>query len=329
MKNINILDCTLRDGGYYNEWYFSEAFINDYLKFISLSGIEFVELGFSQFKKNKTKGYCYNVDNILINKLKIPQNLKIGLMINASDIIKNIDTSKAFKKFLLNKKKISLIRIACHFYEVNKIIPILKVLKKVKIKIAINLMQISEQKTIYISKTLKKISKEKVDIFYFADSLGCMFPKQVKEIIHLIKKNSKAQIGFHAHDNSAKAKSNTLTAIANGSDWIDVTVLGMGRGAGNAKTEDFIKRNKLQFINKLKKKRFFNLKNKYKWGYNKYYHLSAKYKIHPTYIQQILKISKITDKKIMNLIKGLKGKNSNYFNSKRLNTVLLENSIKI
>ena len=41
MKNINILDCTLRDGGYYNEWYFSESFINDYLKFISLSGIEF------------------------------------------------------------------------------------------------------------------------------------------------------------------------------------------------------------------------------------------------------------------------------------------------
>ena len=46
MKKINILDCTLRDGGYYNNWNFSKVLVNDYLKTISLSGIKYVELGF-------------------------------------------------------------------------------------------------------------------------------------------------------------------------------------------------------------------------------------------------------------------------------------------
>ena len=34
MKNnkINLLDCTLRDGGYYNNWFFTKELINEYLK---------------------------------------------------------------------------------------------------------------------------------------------------------------------------------------------------------------------------------------------------------------------------------------------------------
>ena len=82
MKKFNILDCTLRDGGYYNNWNFSKEFINDYLKSIYNSGINFVEIGFSQIKKQKFKGNCYDVNNKLITKLKIPKNLKIGIMVS-------------------------------------------------------------------------------------------------------------------------------------------------------------------------------------------------------------------------------------------------------
>ena len=46
MKKINILDCTLRDGGYYNNWDFSKDLVNDYLKAISESGIKNIEIGF-------------------------------------------------------------------------------------------------------------------------------------------------------------------------------------------------------------------------------------------------------------------------------------------
>ena len=61
MKNLTILDCTLRDGGYYNDWNFSKDFINEYLKTIYKSGIKFVELGFSQIKKNRSNLYIKHV----------------------------------------------------------------------------------------------------------------------------------------------------------------------------------------------------------------------------------------------------------------------------
>jgi 4-hydroxy 2-oxovalerate aldolase len=322
MKNLTVLDCTLRDGGYYNDWHFSKDFINDYLKTIYNSGIEFVELGFSQIKKNKLNGICYDVDNKLIGKLKIPRNLKIGIMVNASDLIsKNYNTEK-FKKFILKKKRISLLRIACHFEEVSRIIPFIKTLKKTNLKLAINLMQISEQKKTNIVKVLKKLSKEKIDIIYFADSLGCMSFKDIKEIILLFKKNCKAQIGFHAHDNMGNAKNNVLTAIKNGSNWIDTTVFGMGRGAGNAKTEDFVTKDKKKIINQLKKRRFVDLKDEYKWGFNKYYNLSAKYKIHPTYIQKILNNLKISEARIIKIINNLKNLNSKKFTLDTYNKLL-------
>lgn len=323
MKKFNILDCTLRDGGYYNNWNFSKEFINDYLKSIYNSGIKFVEIGFSQIKKQKFKGNCYDINNKLITKLKIPKNLKIGIMVNASDLISKSYNPEKFKKFVINKK-INLLRVACHFDEVNQIIPFIKKLKKINIKLAINLMQISEQKKINVTKILKKLSKEKIDIIYFADSLGCMSIKDVKEIIHLFKKNCNAEIGFHAHDNMGKAKQNVLAALKNNCNWIDTTVLGMGRGAGNAKTEDFVTKNNRKIINKLKKRRFLDLKYKYKWGFNRYYNLSAKYKIHPTYVQKILNTSKISENKIMKIINKLKNLNSKRFNLNTYNKLLLE-----
>jgi len=323
MKNLNILDCTLRDGGYYNNWNYSLNFINDYLKTINNSGIKFVELGFSQIKKDSSKGNCYDVDNELIQKLKIPKNIKIGIMLNASDLISKNYNVKKFKKFIDNKKKIYLLRVACHFDEINKIIPFIRVLKKTNLKLAINLMQVSEQKKKNISKILKKLSKENIDIIYFADSLGCMSSRDMKKTILLFKKNCKAEIGFHAHDNMGNAKNNVLIAIRNGLNWIDTTVFGMGRGAGNAKTEDFVTKDKKKIINQLKKRKFVDLKNKYKWGFNKYYNLSAKYKIHPTYIQKILNISKISETKVIKIINNLKDLNSKNFTLDNYNRALL------
>ena len=51
LNNINLLDCTLRDGGYYNNWDFSNELVNKYLKAISKSKIKFSEIGFRSFKK--------------------------------------------------------------------------------------------------------------------------------------------------------------------------------------------------------------------------------------------------------------------------------------
>ena len=71
MKEIKILDCTLRDGGYYNNWNFSNKVVNDYLKVISRVGINYVELGFRFLEKDKIKGStAYTTENF-IKSIKI------------------------------------------------------------------------------------------------------------------------------------------------------------------------------------------------------------------------------------------------------------------
>ena len=80
MKDIKLLDCTLRDGGYYNNWDFSKDLVNDYLKAIADSGIKYVELGFRSLKENKLNGPNFFSRDSYINILKIPKSLIIGVI---------------------------------------------------------------------------------------------------------------------------------------------------------------------------------------------------------------------------------------------------------
>lgn len=292
MQNINLLDCTLRDGGYYNNWSFAKNLINHYLNCLSKTKIKNVEIGFLTIPRDNNKGITANCDHNFFQELKIPKNLDLGLMINATDFF-NLNPKKIFN--ILDKlpsKKIKFIRIATHISDVNKIIKYIKFLKKKNFLIFLNIMQISEIKNNEIKNICKMYGKI-VNAIYFADSFGSLNKNQLIKIINKFKKNTNIDLGIHAHNNMNKALSNTLIAYSNGVKWLDSTVLGMGRGPGNTKTEELIryfygkKSNDAKEVNKILSK-FEVLRKKFKWGTNKYYFLSGKYKIHPTYIQMLL-----------------------------------------
>ena len=86
-SNENILDCTLRDGGYYNNWNYSKKFIQKYLNQISLTVIKYIELGFRLNDKDKIKSHTAYTDKKLLNNLKVSKPIKIGVMINVDDLI--------------------------------------------------------------------------------------------------------------------------------------------------------------------------------------------------------------------------------------------------
>lgn len=324
-KKITLLDCTLRDGGYYNNWDFSKVLIEDYLKSMSAAKIEYIELGFRFLKKDIYLGPCAYTTPFFLESLSIPKNLKIGIMINASDIISTklskADIDHHFFQFT-KKNKISFVRFACHLKEVVKILPYCNKLKKKGLIIGLNLMQISEISDMELDKIVKTVSRSKVDIFYFADSLGNLDPTDIKRISNIIKKNWKRNIGFHAHDNMGKALINCEAAVNNGINWIDSTVTGMGRGAGNVKTELALlefskyseKNNDISLLLKLIDEVFIPMKNKYGWGSNPYYYLAGQFSIHPTYIQSMQNDLKLNSDEILTAIENLKKRNGRVFN---------------
>ena len=244
-NELIILDCTLRDGGYYNNWNFSIELINKYLKVMSDIKTDYVEIGFRSQEKKEFRGACaYSSDEFLDN-LKIPKILKIAVMINGSELIKenslrkNISSvNSLFKKSKFSKVK--LVRIASHFSEIYKVMPVASKIKSLGYKVAINLMQISDRTESEIQQFCILAKKYNMDAVYFADSTGSLNRDQTLEIVKNFKKNWKTDLGIHAHDNMDMAMGNAMIALNNGVNWIDSTVLGMGRGPGNVKTENLV-----------------------------------------------------------------------------------------
>ena len=194
--------------------------------------------------------------------------------------------------------------------------------------VGINIMQISEANKEEIIDFAKEANKWPIDVLYFADSLGNLSPNEIKQIIVNLRLGWKGDIGIHTHDNTSLAMINSRVAFEEGAAWIDSTVMGMGRGPGNAKTESTIiefekERNaqpNLESIVELIDNYFSPLQEKYSWGTNVFYYLAGENKIHPTYIQSMLDDNKYETPDILSLINHLKEVGGTKFSKEVLET---------
>ncbi len=326
MDKIIHLDCSLRDGGYYNNWDFSEDFINKYLNVLEIINIDYCEIGFRFAKNNGFKGSCAFTSEEFLNSLIIPEKLKIAIMINATDIVDdNILNFEKIKKLIpikSSESKVDLIRVACHSEYIETIVPLFEFIADYGYLSACNITQISEKSSKEIENITLLLNNSKVDIIYFADSLGSLIPQDIKDITSSIRKNWSGPIGIHSHDSQGLALSNTLESIKCDIKWIDSTITGIGRGPGNAKTEELVvelqnsnkKRLNLVPLIKLINDEFMPLKNKYLWGSNIFYFLAGKYSIHPTYIQSMLSDFRYQEEDLLASIDYLKDQGGKRFN---------------
>jgi len=298
--DLKILDCTLRDGGYYNDWDFSKSLVDQYLITMNNSNIDVIEVGFRFLPKKSFLGpYAYTTDQFL-QSLDLPEDLMIGVMINAKEILDYELGIKEAIIALFNREEdspVSLVRIAAHFSEYKNCHEIVTELNGLGYKVGFNLMQAGGRSNEELCSAANDISKwRELDVLYFADSLGNMRSDDVKKTINSFKEGGWSKpIGIHTHDNMGEALNNSIEAITNGASWIDSTVLGMGRGPGNVRTEYLLielqKRNLGKYLPNnlfpLVLDEFTELQKKYGWGPNLLYYLSAEYGIHPTYVQEM------------------------------------------
>ena len=101
MKNqFHLLDCTFRDGGYYNDWRFSPTLFKKYISYIKKNKINFIEVGFRFSNNNQILGKFAFTDDKFLKRFKFPKDVNIAIMINCSDFI-----NKKIEKFFINKKQ--------------------------------------------------------------------------------------------------------------------------------------------------------------------------------------------------------------------------------
>lgn len=317
--SVKLVDCTLRDGGYYNNWDFDNDLVTSYIESMSALKVDYVEIGFRTLKNSGFRGaYAFSTD-AFINGLSIPNNLsdKIGVMMNASELIKSPETQLSTLEKLFSPKfqsPVSLVRIACHGHEFVDALPASRWLHDNGYIVGFNLMQIADRSDDEIVSLAKLANENPIDVLCFADSMGSLSPPHVKRIVSLIRKGWSGEIGIHTHDNMHQALANSIAAVEAGVTWVDSTVSGMGRGPGNVQTEYLALalepyRTKSGNITKLfevNRKYFKQMQEHYGWGTNPYYYLAGQHGIHPSYIQHMLTDNRFTAEDILAAIEHLK-----------------------
>lgn len=332
-----ILDCTLRDGGYYNHWDFNDDIVDAYLDSMAKAKIDYVELGLRNFPQPQFLGpYAYTTENFL-NSLSLPEGPTYGVMVDAKTILQSkLSIEDAINSLFVEKEKskIGLVRIAAHFSEVNASCKIAKLIKEKGYLVGFNLMQSGGKPSELIENIAKEITQWNcVDVLYFADSLGNMDTVEVKRIVNALSAQWNGMLGIHTHNNMSKALDNAMKAYELGVDMIDVTVTGMGRGAGNAQTE-----NLLAILNKSETKynsapvfdlvirHFEKMQKDYGWGSNLLYFIGAQNNVHPTYIQNILSNERFGTDEIVGAIEYLSNNECSSYNGDVLEQALNLNS---
>ncbi len=312
-----VLDCTLRDGGYYNSWDFDFSLVQNYLDSMAAAGIDFVELGFRSSVANGFKGACAYTSDEFLDALNLPTNLTIGVMVNGNELSSAESRESILEKLFPNSAvnaKFDLVRIACHAYEFKDVLPAASWLKERGFKVGYNLMQVADKSELEVVELAKEAARYPLDVLYFADSMGGMSPDHTARIIGWIREGWSGPMGIHTHDNMGLALQNSVRAMDEGVAWVDSTVTGMGRGPGNARTEELViemaeRRGtavNLEPLMRLVRKHFKPMQEQYGWGTNSYYYLAGKYAIHPTYIQEMLNDSRYDEEDILAVIEHLR-----------------------
>lgn len=327
---ISCLDCTLRDGGYYNNWDFDQILVEDYLAAMDALHIDYVEIGFRSLINNGFKGgYAFSTDSFL-RSIKIPKGIsnKIGVMVNGSELSDPKTQAEVLKQLFREKTEspVTLVRIACHVHEFVACLPAAIWLKKQGYLVGFNIMQVADRTSEEIYQLAKTASDYPIDVLYFADSMGSLNPHQVSEIVQVFRKGWKGPLGIHTHDNMGQAIANTVQAVKSSVTWVDSTVTGMGRGPGNAQTEYLIhaladhrkEQGNPTKLFKIIKKHFKPLQIYYEWGTNPHYYLAGKYGIHPSYIQEMLQDSRYDEEDIIAVIEYLRSEGGKKFSLNNL-----------
>lgn len=241
---MNILDCTLRDGGYRNYWHFSVDLIQNYLTAINNVGIKHVEMGLRLVEKNDSYGICAYCPDEFLENLNIPDGLEIAVMIKADEILAFGNPEKILNNLFSDSQNspVGTIRVAVPYQKGLSCFKIIEFLKNKGYKTALNLTKTNPDSEKALSEIAAVIQNwDCLDVLYFADSFGVLNPADVRKFVLATKQVYEGSLGFHGHNNKGLAYKNALISIENDIDYIDSTVTGIGKGMGNLKTEEIIK----------------------------------------------------------------------------------------
>jgi len=271
-EKIKVFDCTIRDGGLMNNHDFDDRFVREVYKSLSEAGVDYMEIGYKNSKRlfsPKEFGKWKFCDDDDIRRVidGIKSKTKISIMVDVDRV--DCEDVKPRKD-----SPVGMIRVASYVKDIDKAIFLVNHFADKGYETTVNIMAISRALDNELTEALHQLEKEsKAKVVYIVDSFGALYQETTEFLVKKFKSILKTkEIGMHAHNNQQLAFCNTIEAIIHNANYVDGSVYGLGRAAGNCPLElliGFLKNPKFDIrpILDLISKEFVPLRDKLEWGY--------------------------------------------------------------
>jgi 4-hydroxy 2-oxovalerate aldolase len=312
MNKIKLLDCTLRDGGYVNDWKFGHRVICDVINELTVSGVEYIECGYlSQMKGgNLDKTQFASIEDLLNILPGNFENDKYTLMINYGEFDE--------KDLPLANADSPIIRVCFHKKDNEEAIRYCNQIIQKGYLVFVQPMASLNYSDVEFIEMIEKVNSIHPAGFYIVDSFGGMELKAFQRLLSIADHNLNIDIilGYHSHNNLQQAYENAKYFVRqklNHDILLDASVYGMGRGAGNLNMELFASYLNKNYDKSYNIDKFLDIMDKYikpifsehYWGYSLPYYLSAQYNCHPNYAGYFSEKNTLTNKSMRQLLASL------------------------
>ena len=238
-EEIKVLDCTIRDGGLMNDSKFDDATVSAVYKACVDGGVDYMEIGYKASKKvfgRDRFGAWRFCDEADVRRIvgDNPSSVKISVMADAEKTDYHTD--------ILPKSEsvIDMVRVAAYIHQIPAALDMIKDAHDKGYETCANIMSVSNVLEGELDCALEMLAQSEAKAIYLVDSFGALYGEQISYLVKKYLKYAKEagkEVGMHMHDNMHLAFGNTIEGIVKGANFLDATMAGLGRGAGNCRME--------------------------------------------------------------------------------------------
>ncbi len=285
---IKVVDCTIRDGGLMNNHHFDDSIVKVVYETCVAAGVDYMELGYKSSRQGIKVGehgawkYCQEED-----LRRIVGGNESGLKFCVMADAERCD----YKEDILPKKDsvLDMIRVATYIHQIPTALEMVKDAHDKGYETTVNLMAASTIPAGELNEGLEMLAKSEAKVIYVVDSFGAFYSEQihalVKKYLGYCKASGK-EVGLHMHNNMHLAFANTIEGIIEGANFLDATIAGLGRGAGNCQMELLLAflhnpKYELRPVLDCVQNHIEPLRAKLLWGYDLPYLLTGRLNQHP------------------------------------------------
>lgn len=293
MKEISLLDCTLRDGGYVNDWKFGQDNLISIFERLVDAGVDIIEIGFLDDRRPFDVDRSIMPDSDSVNRIYGRLDKKNAMVVGMIDYgTCDITNIKPCSESFMDG-----IRVIFKKHVMHEALEYCAKLKALGYKVFAQLVSVTSYNDDELMELVRLVNDVQPYAVSMVDTYGLLFPDSMRHIYDILDENVKHEIGigFHAHNNFQMAYANSLEFLKKDTDRhiiVDGTIYGMGKSAGNAPIEllamtlndNYGGRYFIDPMLEATEESIMDFYSKSPWGYKPFFYLCAKNRCHPNYL---------------------------------------------